>query len=228
MRNSSKIFKPMIVSFSGLDGSGKSTQIDKLHDQLNQNGISVTILWARGGYTPFFHFLKKMFRITLKSQTLKKESALKKSQTKVMSNRYIAKLWLNIAIADLILYWAIYLRISRMMGKFVICDRFLDDTRLDFRRKFPSIPFEKMFLWRLLELASPLPNVSILLWVPVDESRKRSLIKCEPFPDNVETLSWRLSSYLDEKIFPSEKYIILDGRKDVNILAKRIAKSITI
>jgi thymidylate kinase len=228
MRNSSKIFKPIIVSFSGLDGSGKSTQIDKLHDQLNQNGISVTILWARGGYTPFFHFLKKMFRITLKSQTLKKESTLKKSQTKAMSNRYIAKLWLNIAISDLILYWAIYLRILRMMGKFVICDRFLDDTRLDFRRKFPSIPFEKMFLWRLLELVSPLPDVSILLWVPVDESRKRSLIKCEPFPDDVETLSWRLSSYLDEMIFPSEKYIILDGREDVNILAKRIAKSVTI
>jgi len=228
MHNFSKVFRPIIVSFSGLDGSGKSTQIVKLHDKLNKNGILVTVLWARGGYTPFFHFLKKILLISSKSQAVNKKLTPKKSRKKVMSSRYVAKLWLSVAIADLILYWALYLRIHRIMGRFVICDRFLDDTRLDFKRKFPSIPFEKMFLWKLLELVSPLPDVSILLWIPVDESRKRSLLKCEPFPDDVETLSWRLSSYLDKNIFPSEKYIILDGREDANVLAEKIAKSVTI
>ena len=184
MRNFSKVFRPNIASFSGLDGSGKSTQIEKLRDKLNKNGILVTVLWARGGYTPFFHFFKKILLISSKSQAFNKELTPKKSRAKVMSNHYIAKLWLSIAIADLILYWAIYLRILKIMGRFVICDRFLDDTRLDFKRKFPSILFEKMFLWRLLELVTPLPDVSILLWIPVNESRARSLLKNEPFPDD--------------------------------------------
>jgi thymidylate kinase len=33
--------KPILVSFSGIDGSGKSTQIEKLHSRLLSNGLNV-------------------------------------------------------------------------------------------------------------------------------------------------------------------------------------------
>jgi thymidylate kinase len=34
--------KPILVSFSGIDGSGKSTQIEKLHSRLLSHGLNVT------------------------------------------------------------------------------------------------------------------------------------------------------------------------------------------
>jgi thymidylate kinase len=36
--------KPLLISFSGIDGAGKSTQIDRLHARLSQAGASVTRL----------------------------------------------------------------------------------------------------------------------------------------------------------------------------------------
>ena len=36
--------KPLLLSFSGIDGAGKSTQIDRLHSRLAQAGASVTRL----------------------------------------------------------------------------------------------------------------------------------------------------------------------------------------
>ena len=48
----------MIIVFSGLDGAGKSTQIEILRKKLMHGGSSSKILWARGGYTPCFELVK--------------------------------------------------------------------------------------------------------------------------------------------------------------------------
>jgi len=49
-----------IIFFSGLDGAGKSTQIDILKNHyLNQNK-KVYYFWSRGGYTPGFQRLKNI------------------------------------------------------------------------------------------------------------------------------------------------------------------------
>ena len=48
----------MIVSFSGCDGAGKSTQINQLIKSLRLNGYKVKYIWSRGGYTPTFSIAK--------------------------------------------------------------------------------------------------------------------------------------------------------------------------
>ena len=49
----------MLLTFSGLDGAGKSTQINLLVDWFEKRGNKVSCLWARGGYTPGFEILKR-------------------------------------------------------------------------------------------------------------------------------------------------------------------------
>ena len=49
----------MLISFSGVDGAGKSTQISLIANLLSNNNIPFTYLWARGGYTPGFETLKR-------------------------------------------------------------------------------------------------------------------------------------------------------------------------
>ena len=54
-----------IIVFSGTDGSGKTTQIKLLINELKKKGFSTKYLWARGGYTPLFLGLKKILKIFL-------------------------------------------------------------------------------------------------------------------------------------------------------------------
>src|SRR3954468_18804336 len=62
-----EILKPIFVSFSGIDGAGKSTQIEKLRSYLFQAGIPVTDLtfWDN---VVMFHRLRSGFsRVVLQS-----------------------------------------------------------------------------------------------------------------------------------------------------------------
>lgn len=144
------------------------------------------------------------------------------TRSKAMNNFLVARLWLWIAILDLMLFWGVYLRLQRMLGRVIICDRYIDDTRLDFQRNFPTVKFERMLLWRVLEWVTPTADASFLLWVPVDESIKRSQEKGDPFPDDEETLKWRLEAYMDASVFPLDRYKRLDCRRSVAEISETI------
>ena len=210
----------MLIAFSGTDGAGKSTQIELLSATFINRDKAVKRLWARGGYTPGFEALKKLLRIILKKKVPR--SGHSSIRTQSFRNPLVAKLWLWLAILDLIFFWCLYARTLSFSGRYVIFDRYVDDTRIDFNLNFPNVNIEKLFLWRLLELLAPSPDVSFLLWVPVDVSLLRSAQKSEPFPDDEETLLYRLDSYLDEEKFSSEKYMKLDGTLPINDMSQLI------
>ena len=204
----------MLITFSGIDCSGKSTQIELIKSHYNHSNRSVVTLWARGGYTPIFVFFKYILRILFVSQLPSQGNSL--SRTKSLSNPFIAKLWLSIAILDLILFWGIYLRWNLLMNRIVICDRYIDDTRLDFRINFPQISFEKSSLWLLLERVVPKPNKSFLLLIPVQESLTRSLQKSEPYPDTEFHLNIRFDFYSSLPSISPLPYVFLDGRLSIS------------
>lgn len=210
----------MLLVFSGTDGAGKSTQINLLQKYHFSDQQRVIRIWARGGYTPGFEAIKKLVRIMLGRRL--PPSGNNSSRAQSLSRPHIARLWLSIAIIDLFFYWGIYLRFQRLLGRVVICDRYIDDTRLDFKRNFPHVSFESFFLWKLLERTIPTPDASFLLWVPVEVSIKRSIEKNEPFPDDEETLRWRLQSYMDEALFPSNRYIRIDCQQDIDSVSSQI------
>jgi len=210
----------MLLTFSGLDGAGKSTQISLLVDWLENNGSKVVCLWARGGYTPGFERLKRIFRLLMKQSLPAPGKSV--SRKKKLAQPWVAKIWLTFAIVDLIFFWGVYLRFQKLRGHVVICDRYLDDTKLDFKQNFPHVKFESMFVWRLMKLIAPKPDISILLWVSVKKSIERSLLKSEPFPDDPDTLKWRLSSYLDENKFPPSKFKKIECSNDIKTVNKKI------
>ena len=214
----------MLLSFSGLDGAGKSTQIDLLKQFLSQNGTQVEIIWARGGYTPGFEWLKRTLRKILREK-LPEPGASEYRQNK-LSQPFIARIWLNIAIFDLIYIWGVYFRFQLLLHRVVICDRYLNDSRLDFLLNFPHVEFEKMFLWKLLCFVAPKPDAAFLLWIPVEESMKRSILKDEPFPNTEKTLKWRLSIYMDNHQFSERDYLKLDCQRSVDSIHSEILQYI--
>lgn len=203
----------MIVTFSGMDGAGKTTQIDLLQKTFRNKGKKVFYLWARGGYTPGFEKLKFLIRKLFgKSVPRAGHSA---SRKKAISNPFISRIWLNIAIWDMIFLYGITLRIKSSFGKVVICDRYVDDTALDFSLNFPHIKFTEMVAWKLLIKIAPKPDKAFLLLLPVEVSMQRSLLKDEPFPDSKETLEQRLLAYSDTTFFTNDKYIQVNGQESI-------------
>ena len=201
----------MIITFSGTDGAGKSTQISYLERYLINENKKYKTLWARGGYTPIFSFIKKIIRL-ISINKLPKPGP-NKSRGKLLNNKFVAKLWLSMATIDLIIFYGIYARTLSILRFTVICDRYIEDTELDFKKNFQNFFSSKSILWRTLNFIVPKPDSSFLLIVPVEISIERSLEKNEPFPNSNETLNFRYNSYMDKKIFPDDKYFRINGTK---------------
>lgn len=214
----------MIIAFSGTDGAGKSTQIRLLSDQLKKKGYKLRIVWSRGGYTPLFSFMKKVLRILLPNSI--PQAGPSKARREAFKNQTVSKIWLIIAILDLFLLYGVYIRALSLLGFAVVCDRYLKDTEIDFVRNFPNTFNPKSFLWRVLVWFAPNPKLSFLLHVPVDVSLARSREKGEPFPDSIETLEFRLSSYLNEETFPLGKYCRVDCQKSVEDVQAKIMREL--
>lgn len=182
-----------LITFSGLDGAGKSTQIARLTETLAINGQKPVYLWTRGGYTPIFHILKIVFRKILGRKAL--PSGRTEARTKAFRKGWVRTLWLTLAMLDLLLVYGIYVRWLKLTGRTVIADRYLDDTWIDFTLNFPGVGFDHWLLWKLLELLTPKPDYAFILFIPVEESLRRSKLKDEPYPDSEEVLRQRLEHY---------------------------------
>ena len=210
----------MIIVFSGVDGAGKSTQIDLLTSFIKKSDLTVYSIWSRGGYTPGFEFFKKVLRATMGKKAI--PSGKGSGREKAMSNSIVSRLWLMIAMLDLLILYAVIIRAKSFLGNVVICDRYLGDTFIDFSLNFPGSNFKNMWLWKLLVAISPKPDVSFLFILPVEESMRRSKLKNEPFPDSKEVLGQRLEIYATSKLFNGQNWSKIDGLDSIDASAHRI------
>jgi len=203
----------MIITVSGLDGAGKSTQIQKLIQNFEIEGFKTRYVWARGGYTPGFEVFKRCLRFLFNKKL--PPPGHSNARDRGLKSPIIRRIWLFVAIIDLIFLWGFYVRICSFFNVIVVCDRYIDDTLLDFKKNFPASSVDEGIMWRVLKFVSPSPDNSFLFWIPVELSLKRSIDKGEPFPDSREVLEWRLSAYMDTSMFPLESYIRVDGQATI-------------
>jgi thymidylate kinase len=208
-----------LIAFGGLDGAGKSTQIELLRTRLAAAGLRPAVVWVRGGYTPLFRRAKVLARRLSGSRL--PAAGPGAARTRAFGRAWVRRAWLVLALVDLGLLLGVGVRLLRRRGRVVLCDRYLLDTRLDFRLNFPADGVERWGLWRLLERAVPRPDAAFLLLVPVAESERRSRAKQEPFPDPPSVLAARLAQY--EALGASSGCIVLDGTRPAADVAARIA-----
>jgi dTMP kinase len=207
-----------IITFSGTDGAGKSTQIELLSSHLQDEGLRVTQFWARGGYTPLFKLLKNVIR-RLRSGAVPEAGPSVERSRKFESSR-VRKTWLMISVCDLILCYGFWLRFKQLLGYTVVCDRYIEDTLLDFTHNFPTETVGDWVVWRLLEFMAPKPAHRFLLIVPPAESARRSKLKNEPFPDSPETLAWRYTRYLE--LAETGKWQAIDCQDSIEAVNQKI------
>ena len=198
----------MLIVISGVDCAGKSTHIELLRQYYTSIGKTNTLFWYRPGYSKEMENLKKIIRpvadvVRHPLHLLAKNPLVHKKASKetVRHERSVpAPIWITTAIMDTAFQYSIKLRYLMRKYDVVICNRYVDDACLDLVLKYPQYSFSEELL-RKISALFPVPDKSILLWLPYETMLERAEKKNEPFPDSPETrkLRWRAYDFMRDE-----------------------------
>ncbi len=183
-----------MITFSGIDCSGKSTQIDIIKKYLQDHGENVEVIWSRGGYTPWVEGFKTLIRPD-KHYSEEQKKAYRES---VSNNSGKSRLLLLASIWDLARYYGIVFRWKELTGKLIVCDRYIWDTLIDFKVKFPQFDFEKWLSWKIMLKLIYKPKHSFIFTIPAEESMRRSDMKDDPHPEPFDIRVFRINCYMEQ------------------------------
>lgn len=190
----------LLICVSGIESSGKSTQLERLERAAADAGERPIVVWSRPGYTPTLEAVKR----TAKRLRGRAEGGPPSGTPRVyprraagFRSRLALRAWLGAALLDLIWLYAVRVRLWRAAGRTVICDRYWLDCAVDFRVNFPEQHVESSRLGRILRATAPRPDVALLLELPVADSMRRSEGRERRFRENEEVLEQRFAAYAD-------------------------------
>lgn len=183
-----------MISFSGIDCGGKSTQIEKVAQAFQEKKKKVKVIHSRGGYTPVLEFLKTLVR-TDKGGSAEEQEQYREA---VHASSQKRKLLLWLSIFDLAFYYGVYFRLVELFGTMVLADRYFWDSCIDFRMKYPEYDFEKWLVWKFAKAIYLKPKRSVIYTIPAELSMYRSSLKNEPWPEPVEVRQDRIERYMKE------------------------------
>ena len=207
----------MIISFSGIDSAGKTTQIDKLVAFFNANGVKYVKKWSKARGTPGVEFLKNLIR---KDKGLDEESKAEIRKDVYKSTRK-QKLLYAASLIDLIWYWGIYFRWLNLTHKYLICDRYLWDTYVEMKFDFYSIDIDHSLLWKIVKLFAAKPRVSFVFIIPAELSLERDLQKGADGTEDIERKKSKISLYL--QLIEQKRWSnVMDGTKSREVLHQEV------
>lgn len=207
----------MIVSFSGIDSAGKTTQIDRLMEYCIANKISVKMVWSKARGTPGVLLLKELVRRDKKMDAEHKEEYRKN----VFQSPKKQKLLYVASMLDLCWYWGIYYRVLGAFHKVLICDRYLWDTYVEINQDFPAINIDNSMLWKLVKWVTPKPKVSFVFVVPAEVSLTRDHQKNAAGIEDIAVKEKKIATYM-ACIQQNRWTHVMDGMNSIEELHQQV------
>lgn len=125
--------KGYLIVFTGIDGSGKTTQAEMLVDVLRQSGLEVSYVWARWEQRLVRPFTKKWKRKIEKDTGHADGRAIKNKpkKQKLLSNPFVRWLWLFAFFIDYGLQILFKIRFKLIWDRVLVSDRMFYDSVID-------------------------------------------------------------------------------------------------
>ncbi len=176
------LMKPrgVLVCFTGIDGSGKTTQAKLLVDWLASKDVRVMYTWSRGEVLAIRRIFLFMGRSALGTSTraiTNDQTSYRKYQSRksrLMRNPLVRTLWSVMTYAEHLVQINLDIRRQIRAGYWVVCDRYQWDTLIDLavlnnkRPEWLMNSFNRI-MWRLI----PRPALTFFIDIPAEEAMRR-------------------------------------------------------
>ncbi len=186
----------LIITISGIDCSGKSTQLDLLRERFTEKGMEARLFWFRPGYSAELDLLRAWVRRVRPGLLPRTTADEREARDAVFKKPAVRRGWAAMALGDIWLQYVVKLRAQDLLGRIVLCDRYLFDARLDLELRFPDLARTLERIFSTLERMAPRPDHAFLLMLPYEEMMRRMDAKKEPFPDPEDLRRARFDRYL--------------------------------
>jgi thymidylate kinase len=167
----------MLITFSGLDGAGKSTLIEWLRTRLEAQGHRVAVFHmndhvglyaylraARDRAVPDRATRDRVMRPAATGLRARVKPVLRRVRNAAVWNKPLRR-W--IYLLDLVVFFCYRLVLEQARGRVLIMDRYFYDTLVD-------VSDGRHWFWvRLLERLTPTPTVPVFLDIGPEESYRR-------------------------------------------------------
>lgn len=211
----------MIISFSGIDSAGKTTQIDILTAYLDRNGVRYVKKWSKARGTPGVEFLKNLVR----KENPEEDSEKQAVRREIYKNPHKQKLLYIVSMLDLCWFWGVYFRWLGWIHRYLICDRYLWDTYVEMKHDFYSIDIDHSFLWKVVKAVTPEPKLSFMFVIPPELSLARDLQKGTDGTEDIERKKSKINIYMslvEQGVWTN----VMDGTKSKDVLHEDVLQII--
>ena len=186
-----RLSRGYLIAISGVDCSGKTTQLERLAERLRREGYSTRVFWYRPGYSKNLDALRSIIR-SIRRDALPPPGPNARRDA-VFRDPRIKAAWIAVALADTLVELSLRLRYALTRGEVLLCDRYLFDGLLDLQLRFPNALPNRAEL--ILKSLCPCPDLHLLLSMPWEDVEVRRNQKNEPFPDPENLRSKRYDAY---------------------------------
>lgn len=216
--------KGRLIVFTGIDGSGKTTQANLLLESLQKDGLDAAYVWSRWEPLLLRPVINRWKNRTKGESTVPEQdfSELKSRKKKLLDNPVIRWLWLLFFFIDYSIQIFIKINPELKNKELIISDRIFYDSVID-----QAINLGRRKDWLLKSLDSfwmnmifPKPDMVIYVDCPANIAFSRK----DDAP-NIEYLDERRDLYLE--LAGKYGWVIIDGTLSVNEISSQIKNLIS-
>lgn len=170
MQVNSKKRRPIFVSFSGIDGAGKSTQIDALRSQLSEAGLRVRLITFWDDVARLKGIRESTGHKVFKGEKgVGTPDAPVNRRDKNVQSWYMTGVRFFLYFVDAVSLRLVVRRALRSDAEFIICDRYAYDELANLKLRNPVA---RAYI-RLILMLVPKPDISYLLDADPVQARTR-------------------------------------------------------
>ncbi|MDB2499475.1 MAG: dTMP kinase [Opitutales bacterium] len=197
----------LFITFEGSEGTGKTTQIQRLTSRLESNNRKVIISREPGG-TPLGEDIRHLLKHADSGQNM-------------------------VPRAELLLFAASraqhvdeLIKPNLEQGNVVICDRFLDSTTV-YQGIARAIDGDTVEAINQIAIASTLPDITVLIDLDPEEGFRRIQSRNTEPPDRMEQEHMDFykavrQGYLDLAAQNSDRFLVIDGQQPIDEVEQAI------